>query len=152
MNIWTRYYPLSYWHEYLDMVLLFKLTNNMIYTQRALLPTVKEPGRSTRSSSRADGAIMLEEQLCRTSTYARFRSKRVWNVLPEDISRNTTSLSSYKHFLKEYYQNALKSTYDFEDARGHGNQLVLSVALSVVFCAVFNVCMYVLMLLMSVYV
>ena len=64
--------PLSYWHEYLDMVLLFKLTNNMTYTEKGLLPTVKEPGRSTRSSNRVDGAIMLEEQLCRTSTRAFF--------------------------------------------------------------------------------
>jgi hypothetical protein len=63
---------------------------------------------------------MLEEQLCRTSTYARsylVRSKRVWNVLPNEIRRNTTPLSSYKHLLKEYYQSALKSTYDSEDAR-----------------------------------
>ena len=107
--IQTDLLPLSYWHEYLDMVLLFKLTKNMTYTEKALLPT--EPGRSTRSSSRVDGAIILEEQPCRTSTYARsylVRSKRVWNVLPKEIRRNTTSLSSYKHLLKEYYQSALK--------------------------------------------
>ena len=118
--IQTDLLPLSYWHEYLDMVLLFKLTNNTTYTEKGLLPTVKEPGRSTRSSSRVDGAIMLEEQLCRSSTYARsylVRSKRVWNVLPKETRRNTTSLSSYKHLLKEYYQSALKSTYDSEDTR-----------------------------------
>jgi hypothetical protein len=58
--------------------------------------------------------------MCRTSTYARsylVRSKRVWNVLPKEIRRNTTSLSSYKDLLKEYYPSALKSTYDSEDAR-----------------------------------
>ena len=80
--IQTDLLPLSYWHEYLDMVLLFKLTNNTTHTEKALLPTAKEPGRSTRFSSRVDGAIMLEEQLCRTSTHARsylVRSKRARN-------------------------------------------------------------------------
>ena len=45
------------------------------------------------------------------------RSKRVWNVLPKEIGRNTMSLSSYKSLLRKYYQNALNQTYDPEDAR-----------------------------------
>jgi hypothetical protein len=45
------------------------------------------------------------------------RSKRVWNVLPKEIGRNTMSLSSYKSLLRKYHQNALNQTYDPEDAR-----------------------------------
>ena len=68
---------------------------------------------------RIDGTLVLEEQLCRTCTYARsymVRSKRVWNTLPAEMRRNT-SLATFKTLLKQYYRNALNLCYDPEDAR-----------------------------------
>ena len=71
---------LTYWHEYLDMVQLFKIINNIAYVDKDIVPKVKTTRKSTRSGDKFDGTLVLEEQLCRTCTYARsymVRSKRV---------------------------------------------------------------------------
>ena len=116
----TDLIPLTYWHEYLDMVQLFKIINNINYVDKDIVPKVKTTRKSTRSGDKIDGTLVLEEQLCRTCTYARsymVRSKRVWNTLPAEMRRNFTSLATFKTLLKQYYKNALNLCYDPEDAR-----------------------------------
>ena len=101
------------------MVQLFKIINNITYVDKDIVPKVKRTRKSTRSEDKIDGTLVLEEQLCRTCTYARsymVRSKRVWNTLPAEMRRNT-SLATFKTLLKQYYRNALNLCYDPEDAR-----------------------------------
>ena len=102
------------------MVQLFKIINNIIYVDKDIVPKVKTTRKSTRSGDKIDGTLVLEEQLCRTCTYARsymVRSKRVWNALPAEMRRNFTSLATFKTLLKQYYRNALNLCYDPEDER-----------------------------------
>ena len=52
-----------------------------------------------------DGTLALEEQLCRTCTYARsyfVTSRRAWNALLTEICRNSTSLVTFKTLLVNY--------------------------------------------------
>ena len=102
------------------MVQLFKIINNITYVDKDIVPKVKTTRKSTRSGDKIDGTLVLEEQLCRTCTYARsymVKSKRVWNTLPAEMRRNFTSLATFKTLLKQYYKNALNLCYDPEDAR-----------------------------------
>ena len=117
--IQTSLIPLTYWHEYLDMVFFFKIINKLIYLDNNSLPKTKEPQRLTRSCTRAEGTN-FEERLCRTSTYSRsylIRSTRTWNALPKEIPRQTTSLQTFKTKMMEYYYSALQSTFDVDDPR-----------------------------------
>ena len=116
----TDLIPLTYWQEYLDMIQLFKIITDITYVDKNIVPKVKKTRRSTRSGNNTDGIIVLEEELYRTSTYARsylVRSRRVWNKLPNEMRRNSISLATFKTLLKQYYSNALNSCYDTEDAR-----------------------------------
>ena len=109
---------LMYWHECLDIIQLFKIIN-ITYVDKDIVPKVKTTRKSTRSGDKIDGTLVLEEQLCRTCTYARsymVRSKQVWNTLPAEMCRNFTSLAMFKTLLEQYYRNALNLCYDPEDA------------------------------------
>ena len=91
------------------MVQLFKIINNITDVDKDIVPKVKTTRKCTRSGDKIDGTLVLEEQLCRTCTYARsymVRSKRVWNTLPAEMRRNFTSLATFKTLLKQYYRNA----------------------------------------------
>ena len=113
--------PLTYWHEYLDMVFFFKLINNLIHVNNTFLPKSKKSERSTRLSRNAVGTT-FKEQRYRTSTYSRsylIRSTRTWNALPKEITQNhnKSSLATFKNILKEYYYSALSLTFDPDDPR-----------------------------------
>ena len=43
---------------------------NITYVDKHIVPKVKTTRKSTRSGDKIDGALVLEEQLCRTCTYA----------------------------------------------------------------------------------
>ena len=103
----------------MDMVQLLKKINNITYVGKDIVPKVKTR-KSTKSGDKIDRTLVLEEQLCRTCTYARsymVSSKRVCNTLPAEMRRNFTSLATFKTLLKQYYRNALNLCYDPEDAR-----------------------------------
>ena len=113
--------PLTYWHEYLDMVFYFKLINKLITLDTAFLPKLNTPMRTTRMSIISEGT-KFEERRCRTETYRisyLMRSTRTWNVLPKEITQtySTSSLATFKNNLKEYYYTALKLTFDPDDPR-----------------------------------
>ena len=43
--------PITYWHEYLDMVLLYKLINNYTYIDESALPIIAESGKTRRETN-----------------------------------------------------------------------------------------------------
>ena len=78
-----RLLPLSYWHEYHDIVFYCKAVNNLICVTKEMLPVVRNVGIVTRSSS--SNAVSFIHKKCKTATYQRsffVRACRIWNVLP----------------------------------------------------------------------
>jgi hypothetical protein len=111
--------PVSYWHEYLDLMFFFKAVNGIILFRRKscrndlyLFPI---PSRPTRSSSN-NSMISYRPRRCKTATYQRsfvIRTTRTWNSLPEHLRLDHLSLTLFKKsLLIEYYHNALVSCYD----------------------------------------
>ena len=43
--------PISYWHEFLDIVFFYKAVNNLVFIDSEALPATRQSTRSTRSSS-----------------------------------------------------------------------------------------------------
>ncbi len=81
--------PLCYWHEYLDIVYIFK---NLIKDPDNDI-SVKVSIRETRSAS---NGIFLNVRKCRTDNYQNsyyIRAAKVWNTLPSNIRDTTKSLS-----------------------------------------------------------
>ena len=59
--------PLSYWHEYLDLVFFFKAVNDLVDVSHDVLPEVISQTRTTRSSSGKQ--ISFRPAKCKTTTY-----------------------------------------------------------------------------------
>ena len=107
--------PLTYWHEYLDLVLFYKMNNGLVNVNPSLLPTVRRV-RQTRSYS--VNATKYNEHKCKTTTYQKFfvRTTRIWNCLSSELNLNCSSVNSLKSALQEYYFAALY-LYDADDPR-----------------------------------
>ena len=45
----TNLLPISYWHEYLDMVFFYKAVNNLVFVDSEALPVTRQFARSTRT-------------------------------------------------------------------------------------------------------
>ena len=100
--------PLSYWHEYMDLVFFFKAINGLVVISEDVLPKPIIPTRATRSSSASE--LSFRPPKCRTRTFQRSyitRVTRVWNCLPTDLSHPNLSLSTFKSLLRQYYSKAL---------------------------------------------
>ena len=92
--------PLCYWHEYLDIVYIFKSLKNDSDSNIS----VKVSTRETRSTS---NGTFLNVGKCRTVNYQNsyyIRAAKVWNTLPSNIRDTTKSLTSFK----TYYVNTIK--------------------------------------------
>jgi hypothetical protein len=75
--------PICYWHEYLDMVYLYKC----IISNSDRNISIKTPARETRNTNATNG-ILLEVAKCKTVSYQNsfyFRVANVWNTLPYSI-------------------------------------------------------------------
>ena len=110
--------PLSYWHEYLDMIFFFKLIHGIISIDKSLLPSPVNNRRVTRSSSLTHLSFITTR--CKTTTYQKSylsRSTRSWNSLPKELTGNNVSLNGFKYGLIEYYKLALRNVYDVNDPR-----------------------------------
>ena len=55
----TNLLPISYWHEFLDIVFYYKAVNNLIFIDSEALPETRQSTRSTRSSSSNAISILL---------------------------------------------------------------------------------------------
>ena len=65
----TNLLPISYWHEFLDIVFFYKAVNNLVFIDSEALPAIRQSTRSTRSSS--SNAITYIPKRSRTVTYQR---------------------------------------------------------------------------------
>ena len=110
--------PICYWHEYLDMVLFFKIVHNLVSVKQFVVPSVRTT-RCTRSSSNSD-VIKFNVPRCKTSTYQRsflVRTTRVWNTLADVLNISTNNLNSFKSVMLNYYFTSMETTYDPENPR-----------------------------------
>ena len=108
--------PVTYWHEYLDMVFFFKITHGLVKISSLIQP-VPRRSRPTRYSNR--NVIKYNVPKCKTVTYQKsftIRTVRVWNSLSDELNLITDSLSSFKSTMLNYYFSAL-SNYDCNNPR-----------------------------------
>ena len=108
--------PITYWHEYLDMVFFFKMTHGLVHVKPNLLP-VPRCTRPTRSSS--SKAVKYTVRQCKTSTYQKSyltRTTRIWNALADDLKLTMNRLNSFKRVMLSYYFVSLPN-YNCNDPR-----------------------------------
>ena len=65
----TNLLPVSYWHEFLDIVVFYKVVNNLVFKDSEALPATRQSTRSTRSSN--SNATTYIPKRSRTVTYQR---------------------------------------------------------------------------------
>ena len=103
--------PLCYWHEYLDIVYIFK---NLINDSDSNI-SVKV---STRETRRASNGTFLNVGKCRTVNYQNsyyIRAASVWNTLPSYIRDTTKSIGSFKTLLRKHYKDLTDSVFNPDD-------------------------------------
>ncbi len=107
----TGMLPLSYWHEYLDLVYMFKeLTNS----QHPYI-SVKLTGRPTRSTS--SNGLVLSIPKVNTLTFQNSfynRTPRIFNSLPSYLRDTNISISQFKTKLLEHYRYVTEHVYDVD--------------------------------------
>ncbi len=96
--------PICYWHEYLDLILFFKITHGLLKTSAS--PVIQSSDRTTRSNSSNTVKYVHPQKsfLVRTS--------RIWNTLIDAIDLHTDSLAVFKSCLLNYYFTSVDITYD----------------------------------------
>ena len=113
----TNLLPISFWHEFLDIVFFYKVVNNLVLKDSEALPATRQSTRSTGSSS--SNTITYISKRSRTVTYQRsffIRACRTWNVLRAELRTSHISLASFKRSLFQYYNKAL-DLYNVDDIR-----------------------------------
>ena len=99
----TNLLPISFWHEFLDIVFFYKAINTLVFKDSEALPATRQSTRSIGSSS--INAITYISKRSRTVTYQRsffIRARRTWNVLPAELCTSHISLASFKRSLFQY--------------------------------------------------
>ena len=78
---------LTYWHEYLDVVFLFKaVTAGQVENNPTVTPPIGAPTRTTRYTSNLDITLFLIRSCKRTFQRSFFnRTGRIWNALAADL-------------------------------------------------------------------
>ncbi len=110
--------PLTYWHEYLDLVLLYKIINNYTYIDESSLPKIAKSG-STRSETN-ENLIKFVIPFAKTVTFQTsyfIRACKTWNILSNNLRNRDIGMQTFKSGLKMYYRNALTSVYSCDDPR-----------------------------------
>ena len=111
--------PLCYWHEFLDIVLFYKLIHGHVSVDTNLLPSTTNNNRRETRSSDTDH-LAFSTNRCKTTTYQRSylnRTTRLWNILPKELTGINISLTQFKSGLYKYYQLAVKNVFDVDDPR-----------------------------------
>ena len=110
----TNLLPISYWHEFWNIVFFHKAVNNLVFIDSEALPATRQSTRSIRPSS--NNAITYIPKRSRTVTYQRsffIRACRTWNVLPAELRTSHIYLASFKRLLFQYCNNSL-DLYDVD--------------------------------------
>ena len=108
----TGLLPLTYWHEYLDLVYIYK---SLLMSNDALL-TVKLTRRVTRRNESPE-QIILNIPRANTLTFQNSfycRAPRIFNCLPSHLRKANLSISQFKSYLLAYYQSVTEQVYDVE--------------------------------------
>ena len=111
--------PLCYWHEFLDMVTFYKLTHDIMTIDKDLLQSSPSNNRRQTRSSDPNHLSFTTAQ-CKTTTYQWSflnRTKRLWNVLPKNLTNINISLRQFKTELFKYYKLAARNVFDFDNPR-----------------------------------
>ena len=123
--------PISYWHEFLDMIFFFKVLTG---TVRVLATG------TTRSNSNRNVSHFISRK-CNTVTFQRSflnRSTRIWNMLANDLRLSCNGqISQFKSIMYKYYVDALELNYDQENPRSW-KTICPSCSVSSNFVVVFN--------------
>ncbi len=110
--------PLTFWHEYLDLVLLYKIINGYTYIDNSARPTMAGSG-ITRSESN-ENVIKFSIPFANTVTFQTsyfIRACKTWNTLSCDLRHRDIGLNTFKSKLKTYYKHALSKVYNCDDPR-----------------------------------
>ena len=108
--------PLCYLHDFLDIVLLYKLIHRHVTIDNDLLPSATNNNRRETRSLGPDHLTFTTKR-CKTSTYQRSylnRTTRLWNILPSDLTGKSISLTQFTYGLFSYHKQAVKNVYDRE--------------------------------------
>ena len=112
--------PVTFQHEYLDIMFFFKAINDIITVSNEVLTQPTTASRLTRSSVDTN-VIMLRSRNCETQTYQRsffIRVTRTYHSLPDLLRQKELSRLRFRALLLEYYRNAVKTNiYDMDGAR-----------------------------------
>ena len=108
--------PLTFWHEYLDMVFfvlfclfvffVFKIIHGLVSVDPSIIPKARIT-RPTRSSS--SGVIKFVEPKGQTANYQKsyiIRCIRVWHVVADELNLRMNALNDLKQAMA--LQNRLK--------------------------------------------
>ena len=111
--------PLSYWHEYMDVLLLFKLTRGFISSDLNILP---EQNNKLRMNLRSQNTTLLTHHIPKTKTLCYqnsyvVRASRIWNTLPDELRLPGISYHRFKSLLSQYYFTATKTTFDKDHSK-----------------------------------
>ena len=101
--------PLTFLHEYLDMVFFFKIIYGLVSVDPSIIPIARIT-RPTRCSS--SGVIKFVEPKCQTVTYQNsyiIRCIRVWDVVADELNLCMNALNDFKQAVVEYYKTALSN-------------------------------------------
>ena len=111
--------PISYWHEYLDVLFFFKSINKHVFLPENTIPTRLKPSRPTRSVQ-SPNIASFKTSKCRTTTFQRSfinMTVRIWNLLPSELRDSKLSLPHFKKLLLKHYYSATSKTYDEDNPR-----------------------------------
>ena len=114
-----RLTPITYWHEYLDIMFFFKAINNFVTIPNEVLPQPIIPSRLTRTTVDTN-VLSFRPRKCKTLTYQRsffLRVVRTYNSLPENLRQKNLSLVRFRSLLLDFYHNATRAVYDVDDVR-----------------------------------
>ena len=96
----TNLLPVSYWHEFLDIVFFYKAANNLVLIDSEALPVTGQSPRFTRSSSGNSTTYVPKRSRNVTDQRSFFiRAFCTWNVLPAELRTSHISLISFKRLL-----------------------------------------------------
>ena len=111
--------PISYWHEFLDMIFFFKVVTGTFRVSPSFILQVLVT-RTTRSNSNRNVTHFISRK-CNTVTFQRSffnRSTRIWNTLANDLQLSCNlQISQFKSIVYKYYVDALERNYDPENPR-----------------------------------
>ena len=93
-NKLTNLIPISYWHEFLDIVFFFKANNGLIYIDNDVIPAISEATRASRSSRNTNAGSKTCKDARRLHTRALFRQ-----ILPY-LEHTARAVTRQKRCLK----------------------------------------------------